>query len=109
MARRTWTEDATIGDLYSDAMKVETKDEAAEYLEALVQHMVTYHGQTRDEATQIQLQNLGYFAGYYDQKTMSRVNELFDTSHPIFGQSTPTAEEAIELGQVWAKGENDGD
>jgi hypothetical protein len=86
-----------MGDLYSDAMKITNQEEADRYLEALVEFGIL-HGQTREEATNIQKQNLGYFAGYYNNETMARVNRLFKTKHPVFGDTTPTPEEAFQMG-----------
>ena len=88
----------TLGDLYKDAMEITDQEEADRYLEALIEFGMLY-GQTREEAMSIQKQNLGYFAGYYDNETMVRVNRLFKTTHPVFGDTTPTAEEAFEMGR----------
>lgn len=100
--------DYTIGEQYRPAMEIETEPEAAEYLEALIQHAMGRHGQSREEATSIQKQNLGYFAGYYDQETRVRVERLFLCSHPIFGAASsgaPSPEDAFEMGQRLAEGQ----
>ena len=101
----------TIGDQYRPAMAIESQEEASEYLEGLVQYNMTRHGQSREEATGIQLSNLGYFAGYfagyYDHETRLRVEKLFSCSHPIFGAASsgaPSAEEAFEMGKSMAGG-----
>ncbi len=94
----TWSKNATIGDLYAPAMKIKTKAEARQYLKSLVNWAVTKWRQKPEKAKAIQLSNLGYFAGYYDTATMRRVNELFNTSHPIFGRSTPTPMAAFKAG-----------
>jgi len=44
-------------------------------------------------------QNIGYCSGYYDRKTAAEIVRVFETAHPIFGTSTPTTEEAFELGK----------
>ena len=76
--------DATFGELLHPAMKIQNQDEADEYLERLIRHG-RLHGQTRLKAEEIALANLGYWTGYYDQETASRVFRLFNCSHPIFG------------------------
>ena len=43
--------------------------------------------------------NLGYFAGYYNSEIQQRVNKLFCTTHPIFGSTCPTSEEAFNMGK----------
>jgi len=45
---------------------------------------------------------LGYFSGYYDTKTIQRVQKLFSCKHPIFGSVVPTADEAFKMGQEFA-------
>lgn len=44
------------------------------------------------------LQNVGYFAGYYDTRTAERILEIFETKHPIFGAKMPSAKDAYEMG-----------
>lgn len=95
--------EATIGELYEPAMQVQTEAEAAEYLGRLINWAVTQHGQTPEQARSIQLQNLGYFAGYYNSATMERVNRLYNTRHPIFGSITPTAKQALSAGMEAAR------
>lgn len=95
----------TIGDQYHPAMKMTDPQEAAEYLEALIRYNMERHGQSREEATSIQKQNLGYFAGYYDHETRERVEKLFCCTHPIFGAASsgaPSPEEAFEMGAKMA-------
>lgn len=95
--------DYTIGELYSPAMEITDQKEADEYFKALVEHHTKRYGQTVQEATSIQKQNLGYFSGYYDTKTMQRVQKLFSCQHPIFGSIVPTADEAFKMGQEFAE------
>ncbi len=93
--------DITIGDKYKPAMEITDLQEAAAYFEECVQHTMTY-GQTRQRAEEIEHSNLGYFAGYYDNKTRARVERLFCCAHPIFGaiaeKGPPTSEEAFAAG-----------
>ena len=93
--------EAKIGELYGPAMEITDESEAREYFEALVQHGMSF-GQSREEAESIQKQNLGYYAGYYDNETRERVERLFCCAHPIFGsiasKGSPTPAEALNLG-----------
>lgn len=43
--------------------------------------------------------NIGYISGYYSSETAARILEIFDTSHPIFGTTRPSPEEAFEAGK----------
>lgn len=80
--------DTTIEERYKPAMYVTTKEEAAEYFEALVFYRMTY-GHTREEAERIERSNLGYFSGYFGRETMIQVQELFSCEHPVFGKEPP--------------------
>lgn len=88
----------TYGDKYGSAMKITEQVEADEYFEACVEHMMRF-GKTREEAEEIERQNFGYYAGYYDAETQERINKLFKTTHPVFGDKRPTAEEAFKAGR----------
>lgn len=95
----------TIGEAYGPAMNITDQQEANEYFEALVQNNMK-HGNSREKAESIERQNLGYYAGYYDNATRERVEQLFICAHPIFGSITdngaPTTEQALEAGRKFA-------
>lgn len=74
----------TIGDKYKPAMEITDQAEADAYFERCVEHTMGF-GKSREEAESIERQNLGYFAGYYDPATQSRVGRLYRCSHPVFG------------------------
>lgn len=83
---------------YGDIMKVvlliaERGDraEAKRFLEVYAK--VCTHG--LDTATG----NIGYMAGYYSGETRRTIHDVFDVSHPIFGRSSPTPQEAFAAGQ----------
>lgn len=76
----------TIGEKYGYAMTIETEGEALEYLDACIEHTMSF-GATRVEAERIERANLGYYAGYYDHATRQRVERLFSCAHPIFGKA----------------------
>jgi len=81
-----------------------TQEAATAYFETCVEHCMRF-GKTREEAESIERQNLGYYAGYYNDATRQRVLVLYGAAHPIFGTETPTIEEALEVGRKMAKGE----
>lgn len=95
----------TIGEKYGPAMKIMDEKEAIQYFDLCVEHTMRF-GKNRMEAENIERQNLGYFAGYYDHFTRLRVEQLFNCVHPIFGaiaEHIPTAEEAFEAGRKLGK------
>ena len=97
----------TFGDKYGPAMKITDQAEADAYFERCVLHTMTF-GRDRAEAEQTERINIGYYAGYYDGETQERVNQIFRTTHPIFGASRPTPEQAFEAGKRMAEEERIG-
>lgn len=105
----TLEREITFGDKYGPAMEITDQDEADAYFELCVEHTMSW-GRTREEAEQIEKENLGYYAGYCDHETRIRVERLFNCMHPFLGRasiSVPTAEEAFKMGQERAKEEQD--
>ena len=98
----------TIGDLYSPAMQITDQAEADRYFNFLVSECKKESGKTDIECAVIQQQNLGYYAGYYDNETRRRVERLFHCAHPVFGpietEGAPSPEKAFELGLAAGKG-----
>ena len=91
----------TIGDKYGPAMTITEQSDADAYFEMCVEHTMSF-GRSRTEAESIERQNLGYYAGYYDDATRARVERLYRCSHPIFGKISengpPSPEEAFRKG-----------
>lgn len=48
-------------------------------------------------------ENIGFMAGYYDHETAKMIYENFGVSHPVFGTSQPTPEEAFNAGVTLGK------
>jgi len=93
----------TTSELLDPAMKIKTQRKADEYFNALVDYHINMFGSAREESEKNVRLNLGYYAGYYDGETMQRVNKLFKTSHPVFGNIIPTPEEAYSMGEKLGK------
>ena len=100
--------DITIGEKYGPAMEITEQAEADRYFRECVAHSIMAFGKTEEEAQELERDNLGYFAGYYNAKTRARVERLFRCAHPIFGaiaeNGQPTPEEAMEAGRLMASG-----
>src|SRR6185503_5793688 len=95
---------ATWAEIYNPAMDVQTEQEAADYLAAVVAHHQKYFAQSdRAKAERIVLANIGYWSGYCSDETAQRVLRLYKTEHPVFGRRRPTAEEAFAAGVTMAK------
>ena len=76
-------------DKYRPAMQIRDQAEADAYFEFLVEHNMAWSNvgkvHTRAEAEAIERQNLGYFAGYFDDTTRERVERLFRCKRPLLG------------------------
>lgn len=92
----------TYGEILQPAMAVETQEQADEFMEKYIEWHMKQHGSTKKHALDVAMENIGYYTGYCDNETAKRVMRLFKTSHPVFGTSTPTPEEAFEAGKNMA-------
>jgi hypothetical protein len=79
----------TIGEIFNQARKAETKEEAKQYLNDYASYITKISDNNFEDALKIAKDNIGYFAGYYDKETYMRIQELFEISHPIFGNEYP--------------------
>jgi hypothetical protein len=100
----------TIGEKYAPAMAITDEAEADAYFQRCVAHTLGCRPElNRDAAERIERQNLGYYAGYYDEDTRRRVERLFKTAHPVFGAidkvGAPTPDEALQEGERMARDE----
>jgi hypothetical protein len=102
-------ETMTYGDSLGPAMKIKDPADAQQYLADYVAYIREGIKRANSEprkdgksAEEIALDNLGYYAGYYDNETRERVERLFKCQHPVFGSiaenGAPTAEEAFAAG-----------
>jgi len=93
----------TYGDCLSPAMNITDPEDAQQYLAEYVKHI--QHFMDKEPRTDnmtaedVAKSNFGYFAGYYDNDTRTRVEKLFMCAHPIFGNiETPTPDQAFDMG-----------
>ncbi len=94
----------TFREKYQLAMEMTSQAQATEYFEELVKHNMANSNHTREEAINIEKNNIGYFAGYYSNEVRARVEELISCYHPIFGaiahRKPPTPDEALKMGMA---------
>lgn len=85
----------------SEIAKAGDKEKAArfldEYTAVLAQH--AKEEKVRNAPRAVAQSNVGYLSGYLDPETMGKALEVFDVSHPVFGQSVPTPTEAMAAGE----------
>lgn len=75
----------TYREQFEEAMKCKTEEEASLWM---VKEIIRYKEDFRIEADQARetiLSNIGYMAGYYDDKVAKKIYELFKAPHPVFG------------------------
>ena len=77
----------TYGDIGNALKEFKSPEEAREFMRLY------------SETTPHAYANVGYITGYFDGETAARLQEWCQTSHPIFGRTRPTPEQAIEAGK----------
>ena len=88
----------TAGQLFDLAVSM-TPEEAPEFAAAYTAEIREKQQCSQEEAERIMSSNLGYFAGYYDAEVGEKIYQLYGAAHPVFGRSTPTPQQAFEMGQ----------
>lgn len=83
--------------------QITTKEQAAELVETEAAEIAEHYKITQEEARSRVLENIGYVTGYLSHSAADHIMELFDTQHPVFGRTHPTAEEAYRMGQEYAQ------
>ena len=81
-----WKDEMTWGEVLRPAMKIKTQEKADEYLAEYVAWIMKQSGVSRRKATETAKNNIGYWAGYYDDETARRVYKLFNCAHPYLGR-----------------------
>lgn len=76
----------TTGDLIDAVVACQSREEAQEFMRAY--RAISPYAR----------ENIGYMAGYLSREQATRVFEWFEVSHPVFGTTFPTAEEAFKAG-----------
>ena len=81
----------TLGDVSDAVIQCQTKADAKSFLASY--RRITPHAEA----------NIGYLTGYFTDDECRRIQDLFGVSHPIFGTTIPTLEEAFNAGVKWEK------
>ncbi len=85
-----WLKEAyQVGRIYNPMVGAATgtypEIDPMDYLEAVILLLVKVHGYELDAATYEVMNNLGYYAGYFGEEAMQKVEEVYGARHPIFG------------------------
>lgn len=84
---------------YSDICEAKGKRQMRARFAVLLTEISAKFGGSPRSHESIQLNNVGYFAGYYDHATRARVQKWLNAVHPIFGRTFPSAKQAFEAGK----------
>ena len=102
----------TVGEALNPITEITDEADAAQYLESyihFIENTCNKAGSPGFNPRETALANIGYYAGYFDKETADRIYALFHTTHPVFGSTFPSAEEAIAMGKRFATKSNDED
>lgn len=103
-----FTSEASFNDLLEPAMDIADRgdrEEAVRYVDGYVEHLVTTFDRSQEEAHDIVESNVGYYAGYFGEKTRRAVKEIFGYSHPVLGDRYKlTQEELFDAGFLYMQG-----
>jgi hypothetical protein len=103
--------DATSEEIMADLIAI-AKDEDVDAADAYKAKLVTLRiwtlakeneQETVEETELVVASNIGYMSGYYSFEDRQLICRVFQTTHPIFGDKSPTPEEAFQMGQDMAK------
>ena len=93
---------ATIGQCLNPIANITTKEEATQFFNDYVDWLKEGNKSLKQKRPvsneQIAKINIGYYAGYFDKTTYTRILTLFDLEHPYFGKEYPSPEYALGLG-----------
>lgn len=84
--------DITNKEKYGKAVEILNEEEAKQYFEECVAHYMENTGSSREEAENVERENIGYYAGYYGTEEMARVKKLYSAKHPVFDKSNSSTE-----------------
>jgi hypothetical protein len=98
---------ASLGEILDDVTAIAQCGfyaEAARYKQMLVNRRIrNVSPESMLDSEQIVAQNIGYLSGYASQKDRHRICDVFGTTHPFFGDTDPTPDEAFQMGKDWVK------
>ena len=83
---------------YTDVCEAKTKEAMVAAFDQICAEVAAKHGGSPESHRRVQMQNVGYFSGYYSPEVYANVNEWLGAEHPIFGKNRPTARDAFTAG-----------
>lgn len=94
--KKTWTN----GEITKAMTACTTKKEATAFVKELMKSAEDPKKEGLEESIR---SNLGYLTGYLNAEEATRLLDIFETEHPFFGKTRPTAEEAFKMGLAFGE------
>jgi len=98
---------ATVGEILDDVVIIArggNREDAARYKQMLVNRRIrNVPNEPVMDSEQGVAANIGYLSGYGSTEERRLICEIFETTHPFFGDTDPTPEEALQMGVDWAR------
>ena len=91
---------------YSEVACVCNKTQANKLREKLIEETLAapaHASKSREEVWEMVNHNIGYQAGYHDERQFRRILRLFNVEHPLYGYNLPDATTAFKAGQILGK------
>ena len=97
-----------IEELIEAVLAIKRPDDMRVFYEGYIEYLITaarpLNSRSRAEAERIAQHNIGWcFGEGMPEVLIKRWNRATGSRHPIFGVTTPTAEEAYAAGYAWAR------
>ena len=93
----------TMGEIFNTALdipKTTDSDRCQAFLTSYIEYIMSENNCNIAEAERIAKSNLGYFAGYYNNRVYESINKAYGAVHHVFGRNPfeVTPEEAYRNG-----------
>jgi hypothetical protein len=104
MNDQNWT--WTVREIFDRICTCKTDDEAEAFFDEYVEYM-RYHATglaANVDPVSVVRSNIGYIGGYgAPYEIVERFQRVAQAFHPVFGASSPTAEQAMEMGKAMGR------
>lgn len=102
----------TFGEMMDEAIAIKTQKEADEWFRKKCEVMQEAHPEWDiEKCASVVRSNLGYMAGYYDDKVAKHIHKFFNADHPVFGghdyHKEVTPKKAFEMGKKLGRRSNE--
>lgn len=98
---------ATLGEILDDVTAIAKAGDrvaADRYRQMLInRRILNVPPEPLIDSEQTIAENIGYLSGYASTEMRHVICDIFGTTHPFFGDTDPTPDEAFQMGMDWAQ------